>query len=150
MEHNYLIGELEEAEEVEDMEMRIVTASCEEEALAKYAREVTIKSEMFLENAYGKAINDDFVARFFFQTEEEHEYFQRTGWSNLSNTKLKKRIREYFGEHGDFADLYTTFYFQGREEINTIVFPEEMLLYMLNGSNWAKLAVINMAEIERL
>lgn len=148
MEKHYLIGQGDE--EFRDIELTIVVASSPEEAIEKFGKQVAIKDEDFLDYVYGKVINDSFAETFFLHTREENALFTRTGHVNVSDEDFAKRVREYFGEHSEFADLYIAHFFGDDDENDNTTFPDDMLFYIWTNSNWTMLKAVNLADIERL
>ena len=98
---------------------------------------------------YGKAINASFAESFWIQTEEEEAELIASGKISTEKHEFEARVRAFFGENGVFAQLYLDYFF-GDNEPDYSLFPDEMLLYMIQNSNWMSLTIIPLEEIKEI
>jgi hypothetical protein len=137
----YLVGHSDS--QFEEADFVIVSASSQSEATEKFFRQVEIKSSGLLEHFYSRAMNASFAEEFWLQTADEDDREQ-----------FDELVREFFGEHQDFAETYLDFYWNDdsdwREHADRGTFSDEMLFYMVSNYSWTKLTVIPFKEIEQI
>jgi len=146
----YLVGFNDDA--LENLSFAIVNADNSKDAIRKYIWEVGIHEELFLDHVYDKAANMCLAERFWLQTDEEMDRFEEHDELLIGEEEFRRRAREFFGPHADFAERYLDYYFTPGEEPPTELFPEEMLLYIWAESDWAgeDLIAIPLREIREI
>jgi hypothetical protein len=152
MSNQFIVGQSETT--FADREFAIVEASSLSEAIQKYVEQVAVKEELWLRNVYDRAINMSFAETFWLQ-EGEVGHFMETGRVEIDGDEFNRRVRQFFGEHQDFARLYLDFYWNVdempiEEFISNAIFPTEMLAYMWLNSNWSEVIAIPFDDIERI
>jgi hypothetical protein len=152
MSNQFIVGQSETT--FADREFAIVEASSLSEAVQKYVEQVAVKEELWLRNVYDRAINMSFAETFWLQGGEVG-HFMETGRVEIDGDEFNRRVRQFFGEHQDFARLYLDFYWNVdempiEEFINNAIFPTEMLAYMWLNSNWSEVVAIPLDDIEKV
>lgn len=129
----------------------IVNASSEDEAIKKFIQGVGIAEDAFLEYVHEKSISLSFAETFWIQIEEEMDHFEQSGEALIDEEEFKHRVREFFGEHSDFAEAFLDYYYSDEEERPATPFPTEMLLYIWFESGWGdEILVIPLGDIEEI
>jgi len=64
----------------------------------------------------------------------------------IDDVEFKQRVREFFGDNRDWADLYIDYYFSDEDEQRDS-FPKEMLIYIWFESEWAEVMVADLDEL---
>jgi hypothetical protein len=131
----------------EEHEFRIVNALSESEAIDKFIKVFAVTDDDFLEHVYDRAINASFAERFWLQTEGEDVIFHETAQIIIGNEEFKKRVRAFFGSHGNYAELYIDYYFSEEDSPRTDVFPQEMLVYILVNSDYSDVTAVKLGDI---
>lgn len=149
MQNKYLVGIAER--EFSEGEFRIVLASSIEEATEKFIRDFAANDELFSEYVRDKSVNMSFASHFWMQTEDEESHFDQSGEIKIDAEEFKKRVRDFFGEHGDYADAFIKSYFadENNPDINA-EFPEGMLAYIWLNSDYSKIKAFDLEEIEEI
>ena len=149
MRHRYLVGFSER--EFAKGEFRIITATNLSEAINAFIRNVGVKDENFLGYVYDKAVNLSFAEHFWVQDEDEVSSFTKSRAVEINEEDFKRRVREFFGGHDDFADLYLNSYFED-DDSSTINhdFPDEMLVYIWDNHDWSSLTAFDLAHVEEI
>lgn len=144
MAKQYIVGFAESA--LEEVQLTRVIAENEEHALDKFAEAVGIKEPKFIEYVYDRSINLSFAENFWLREEYEAEEFDSTGSVLIDDVEFKQRVREFFGDNRDWADLYIDYYFSDEDEQRDS-FPKEMLIYIWFESEWAEVMVADLDEL---
>lgn len=132
MQKQYLVGNCDRS--LEERDFFLVNASNGEEAIYRYVKLTGTKKDLFDTFAYERNVSLSFAEDFWFQTEEESAaYYQ--GVILVSDDSFQERVREFFADHHEYADLYLQHWYS-EEEDTGIVFPQKMLDYMLFNSSW--------------
>ncbi len=142
----YLVGDPKER--MEERDFVIVTANSQAEAIDRYLRNVTIHEDILAEYLCDKSFGGSFAAEFWFQTEEENHIYASTGDILIDEIEFERRVREFFGAHQDYADLYLDQYLHDDEHCDPTLFPEEMRFYVAARSNWIGVEAIPLHEID--
>jgi hypothetical protein len=133
-------------------EIKIVDVEDESQAIGKYLRKYTIKEASFLKYVYGRITNGSFCETFWMATDEEQDAWNENMEILIDDTEFQRRVREFFSERQDFADLYLQNYYR-EDDIDHIeygLFPEEMLIWLVYEGNWTDFVVIPLDEIPEL
>lgn len=101
----YLVG-LRDGGMFSDRDYATITAPSPAEAIEQFGKLIAIQDEWFLELVYGRVVNWDFPNLFWFVTAEENEALKQNGTVLARQELFESRVREFFGQHQDYADLY--------------------------------------------
>jgi len=123
-EQKYLVGLSDGT--FRERDFAIVTAPGPDEAIGQFGKLVATKGKLFLAFVYGRVSNADLPQHFLFVTDEEHEAFIQQGTVLASPELFEFRVREFFGPHRDYANLYLEHYWGDQDQ----AFPPEMLLHV--------------------
>ena len=134
----------------EEQEFKVVDASSERDAIAKYIRVFAITDNDFLEYVYDKSVNASFAENFWMQTENEDIIFHETAQVIIEDEEFKKRIRTFFRSHIDYAELYIKHYYSDQDTSRVDPFPAEMLVYMYVHSDHSKITAVKLDDIEEI
>ena len=132
----------------EDREFKIVTASSENEAVAKYIKVFAVTDNNFLEYVYDKSVNTSFAENFWMQTEDEEIVFHETGEIVIDDEEFKRRVRSFFGQYRIYAERYLDHYFSEQGSSKTHPFPEEMLIYIWVNTNFSSVTAVALDQLE--
>src|SRR5262249_43160214 len=119
----YLVGI--SGSQFQEQEFKIVNASSENGAIAKFVRTFAAADDTFLEYVYDRAANLSFAEHFWLQTEDENTIFNETGQIMIDDAEFKKRVRVFFDRHPNYAEIYLDYYFSEENGSRTDLFPEE-------------------------
>lgn len=114
----------------------LVSAEDAEEAIYRYVKEISSKEAIFIEFVYDRSINMSFAEEFWLQTDEEQSAFTDNEGDVLAGEEdFKRRVREFFADHHEYADLYLSHWYSEVEN-SDIEFPEKMLEYIYFNTSW--------------
>ena len=133
-----------------EREFKIVNASNENEAIAKYVKVFAVTDNDFLEYVYDKSVNTSFAENFWMGTENENIIFHETAQVITGNEEFKKRVRAFFNSHRDYAELYIDHYYSDKDRPIADPFPEEMLVYIYVNSGHSQLTAVKLDDIEEI
>ena len=134
----------------EEQEFKIVNASSENEAIAKYVKVFSVTDNDFLEYVYDKSVNTSFAENFWMQTEDEKIIFHKTAKLIIGDEEFKKRIMAFFNSHRDYAELYIDHYYSDKDSPGIDPFPEEMLTYIYVKSGHSQVTAVKLDDIEEI
>lgn len=131
---------------IEDTRLSLVYAENEEHALDKFAAQVGIHEENFLEYVYDRAENLSLAENFWLREDHELEEYEATGKVLIDEAEFRQRVVEFFGENREFAALYLEYYYNNREP-GQGEFPAEMLQYIWFEAEWAEVLVVALDDL---
>ena len=131
----------------EERECKIVNASSENEAIAKYIKVFAVIDNDFLKYVYEKSVNTSFAENFWMQTENENIIFHETAQVIIGDEEFNKRVRAFFGSHRDYAELYIDHYYSDQDTPRIDPFPEEMLVYIYVHSGHSQITAVKLDDI---
>jgi hypothetical protein len=134
----------------EEQEFKIINASSENEAIAKYIKVFAVTDNDFLEYVYEKSVNTSFAENFWMQTEDEDIIFHETAQLIIRDEEFNKRVRAFFRRHRDYAEHYIKHYYSDQDTPKVDPFPEEMLVYMYMHSDHSQVTAVNLDDIEEI
>ena len=146
----FLIGDGESA--LAERQFKVVEAEDADGALETYITEVAIRDDHFIEHIYTRGVNRGFGKKFYLVTPEDNEKFWTTGEPPVSKEVFGERVREFFGDNGNFADLYLQFYFIDPTQSRTsVMFPDDMMVFIFDHlretEDWMALEVIPLDDV---
>jgi hypothetical protein len=139
--------------------LRIVNASSQDEAIAKYARQVLIRDKFYLEHIYSNTVSASFAETFY--ADGDGHFLDENGSRRVgpeyAQERFEENVRNFFQERQDFADLYLDFFLHDHSQsfdaaLEKWRFSEEMLLYICLGdlAYFGDLAVFELSRIEEI
>jgi hypothetical protein len=139
--------------------LRIVIASSQDEAIAKYARQVLIRDKFYLEHIYSNTVSASFAETFY--ADGDGHFLDENGSRRVgpeyAQERFEENVRNFFQERQDFADLYLDFFLHDHSQsfdaaLEKWRFSEEMLLYICLGdlAYFGDLAVFELSGIEEI
>lgn len=114
-------------DDASERKIYLVNANSIEEAYFKFAKEIGIKDEVFLEHISQRSVNMSFAEKFWLQTEEEDSIFNNTGNIIINENEFRKRVNIYFEEKSEFSNEYLNYYFSSYE---SSCLSTELLIYL--------------------
>lgn len=128
---------------LEDDEVWTVQAKTKEEAEIKFKRLYLKKDDFFLDTLYDRSI-DGALAEFWFE-DMRRDYCDSCGRMDcVSEEVYIQRVKEYFGEHQEWANLFLDYHLRKTDEK---LFPEEMVLdFYLKSKDWATVKIYTLEE----
>jgi hypothetical protein len=150
MSRKYLVGSGDS--EFKEQGFAIVNADNPQEALIKYVRVIGVYEDTFLGYLYEKSVNMSFAENFWLQKEEEQELFNDNGSIEVDDDEFKRRVRDFFKEHHDFASHYINYYFGDYLDTpEPDYFPVEMRVFMFLNDTWAEgFIAIPMTDLQEI
>lgn len=144
MPRQYIVGFSES--DIEDIRLALVHAENAEHALDKYAAEVGIKEEKFIEYVYDRAVDLSLAENFWLREDYELEEYVITGKILIDEAEFRRRVKEFFGENRVYAEQYLEYYYNNHES-GQGDFPAEMLLYIWFEAQWADVLVVALDDL---
>lgn len=144
----YLVGD--PSSRLEERNFFISTADTAQIAIDRYMRTVVIQANSLIRYLCGKSPNASFAESFWIQTEAEVQAFHDNGDILIDDEEFRRRVRVFFGEHQDYADIYIGQYFSDSDACDPDSFSDEMRLYIVYNSNWTSVEAIPLDEIKEL
>jgi len=146
----YLISPTEEFKD-----LFIVNAINQDKAIEIFSDFFSLKDGLFLEHIYTKCVNDGFACKFWLKTKKENEHFMKNNAEVLTtDEQFKNRVRKYFGNEKEWAELYLNFYFSDNWGFNfetgltDYKFPDEMVKFLwIKEINWYGLHIICIEDV---
>jgi hypothetical protein len=145
---DYLVGL--RGSDLEHRELRIVTATSQEEAAEKFITSFAPGDETLLEMIADRSVSMSFASYFWLQTEEDKAWFRETAEVLVSKDEFERRVRQFFGVHADFANLYLDYYFSAEEAPQPPDFPAAMLVFIWKNTHFATPVMTLLTEIQRI
>jgi hypothetical protein len=92
-----------------------------------------------------------FAEMFWLKTKTEQSRFSKSGSVEVTEDEFKERVRDFFGDRVEYADLYIKSYFadDGQPDMKA-EFPDEMLAFMWLHSDHGAVKAYRLEEIEEL
>jgi hypothetical protein len=138
---------------------RLVCAPDEDTAVTKYIENVLARDDDWLEEVYTNSAQMRF-ARHFYIEKGVPLWDDQGDWvcsPEEARQIFETNVRDFFGFHEDWADLYLRFFGENRTQpwqsaMAEWRFPQEMIGYMLRtlGGGWCEIARIPLDEIQRI
>ncbi len=144
MPRQYIVGFSES--EIEDIHLALVNAENPEHALDKYAAEIGIKEEKFIEYVYDRAVELSLAENFWLREDYELEEYEKSGRVLIDEAEFRRRVKEFFGENREYAEQYLEYYYSNREPVQGN-FPDEMLVYIWFEAQWADVLVVALDDL---
>ena len=119
------------------------------EAIKEFVSQYATKDRFFLEYIYSHITNASFAEQYWFQTDDENAALEERGEIIIDNDTFNKRVRDAFGQHQDYAEMYLKYYW-GNEENKDYknIFPDEMLMFMWELSEFSFVTAIEQLDKE--
>lgn len=136
--------------EVESREFYIVTATSSEEAADKFITFFAPGDETLVEMITDRSVSMSFASHFWLQTPEDKAFFSENADVLISEDEFEQRVRQFFGTHADFANLYLEYYFSEEQEPLRPDFPPAMLVFVWKNTDFATPVITPLNEIQRI
>ena len=129
--------------------IRLVEAPDAQAALEKYARQVGIREDYFLDHLHENAANMSYAERFWLATDEEKSALDEKQEIITTDLEFENRVRAFF-PNSEWADLYIQSQLR-EDEDDRVVFPDDMLLWIWLRPDWGgNSCVLPLDRIPRL
>lgn len=129
--------------EVRELNLRIVNASSKAEAIRSYKTLLCCNDE-----GLHQFIMDGFDGKFWFSTPKENAHFEATGEVLASIELFRRRVKIYFEDRTDLADVYLQYYFnQGLAQLSADTLNAISEFILIRKNEYAKIDAICLADI---
>ncbi|MCD9186749.1 MAG: hypothetical protein LUM44_09965 [Pyrinomonadaceae bacterium] len=126
---------------------QLVEAENSDEAKIKFIKNQNmIDDEFFTEYLSSKSEFDSFAGKFWQEPLHNQQIFLGVG-QTISQEKFEEKIKNFFENNSDYADIYLKEYFSDAEEIDLDTFPEEMQILIYMKTNKGDLATFELDKL---
>jgi hypothetical protein len=119
----------------------------------RYAARDAAQSSYEWEYLKTKAVNDGYCEQFWLYTQEEKAAFRANGDVIATDDQFKSRVREWFGDEVEFAEMYLNAYFEDPESVMIeSKLPTALLAYVLREEegSYMSLHVFETSKFQRI
>lgn len=129
----------------------IVKAKAKGEAVNIFCEYYVLKDKSFRDNIYERTVNMSFAEKFWIQTKEEERRFNDNGEIIVTKENFIERVKEYFGEKKEWAEIYIDYFFNYKIKRKDNPFSDEMIKFMwYKQENWCSIAIIDLGLIKEI
>jgi hypothetical protein len=92
-------------------------------------------------------VNASIAEQFWLHTEAENMTFHEIGEVTPGEEDFRARVQVFFGQHGNYADLYLDYYFSEEDSGKMNLFPAEMLIFIWRHAVHGRLTAVKLSDI---
>lgn len=143
----YLVIATEDSVTEDDVQKNVVIIEAEtpEEAKYLYIKKIGIHKDAFLKHVYEQSMTWSYAAKFWGKLYDFDNWGEPLYDEDKIHVMFKDMVREFFGEHQDWAVMFIKYTFDEKTEIE---FPEEMLTFMLlREQNWSPYIIVPLDDL---
>lgn len=144
MRNKFLVGQT--LEQFGERKFQLIEADTADEAKIKFVKEQDLIDFDFEEYLISKSQFESFAGRFWQETLPNQSLFLGVG-QTTSREKFEEKIRKFFGNNPEYAELYLNEYFSDADEIDLDTFPDEMKIMIYINSEYEQITAFDLNEL---